>query len=120
MDYEFTFDDVGRPFAKFSMGAEAIGRWLSEELASDDQMLHQLLAIIEQLQQRIISHHQVAGVEFLLRMHQDEVEVIALVLDVDMDDELPEDTQLYDEESYAGCGLADFKQVLLSWHAFIN
>lgn len=119
MDYEFTFDDIGRPVAKLSMGAEAVGRWLSEDLGSDKGRIDQLLGIIGQLEQRKISQHQESGTEFVLRMNQDEIEVFALVLDLDVDEELPENTNLYDEESHAGCGLPDFKQALLSWRSFV-
>ncbi len=38
----------------------------------------------------------------------------------DNDDEHSEDAEVYDKESYAECGLHDFKIVLLSWQAYIN
>ncbi|SIS59091.1 YacL family protein [Neptunomonas antarctica] len=120
MDYEFTVDDIGRPVAKFSMGAEAIGRWMSEEIRANQHEIDTLLGIIEQLEQRMIGQHQQRGSEFQLRLNQYEIEVLALVLDLDMDDELPEETNLYDEESYAGCGLQDFKEALLSWREFVG
>ncbi|SFG81285.1 YacL family protein [Neptunomonas qingdaonensis] len=119
MDYEFSIDELGRPRAKFSMGAEAIGRWFSEELSDDQQQINQLVAIVETLEQGTISDYQQSGKEFQLRLNQNEIEVVALALDLGFDDELPEETNLYDEESYAGCGLPDFKQALLSWQSFV-
>jgi uncharacterized protein YacL (UPF0231 family) len=53
-------------------------------------------------------------------MNQEDVEVRALSLGMEVDDEeLPENTNLYDNESYAECGLEDFQQVLISWQEFI-
>lgn len=120
MDYEFSIDELGRPRAKFSMGAEAVGRWFSEELSDDLQVINQLVAIIEALEHGEINDYQQSGNEFQLRLTQNEIEVVALALDLGFDEELPEETNLYDEESYAGCGLLDFKQALLSWQSFVG
>ncbi|WP_293268104.1 YacL family protein [Neptunomonas sp.] len=120
MDYEFTFDELGRPVAKFSMGAEAIGRWFSEELGGDRQQMDQLVLLIEEIELGNMIDHQQSGQEFQLRLNKNEVEVVALALGLDVDEELPEETNLYDEESYAGCGLPDFKQALISWQSFVS
>lgn len=120
MDYEFSIDELGRPRAKFSMGAEAIGRWFTEELSDDHHLVNQLVAIIETLEHGAINDYKQSGKEFQLRLNQHEIEVVALALDLGFDEELPEETNLYDEESYAGCGLLDFKQALLSWQSFVG
>ncbi len=120
MDYEFSIDELGRPRAKFSMGAEAIGRWFSEELSDNQQKIKQLVALTETLEHGEISDHQQSGKEFQLRLNRNEVEVVALALALGFDEELPEDTNLYDVESYAGCGLPDFKQALLAWQSFVS
>ncbi|WP_028471057.1 YacL family protein [Neptunomonas japonica] len=120
MDYEFSIDELGRPRAKFSMGAEAVGRWFSEELSDDLQQINQLIELVETLERDEISNYQQSGKEFQLRLNRNEIEVVALVLGLDIDEELPEDTNLYDVESYAGCGLPDFKQALLSWQSFVS
>jgi len=119
MDYKFSTDEYNRPLAEFTMGHEAIGRWFSEELGRDKLRIEALLDIIQQLEQRRIIQHQIIGSEFQLRLHQDEIEVVALSLDIDVDEELAEDMNLYDEESYAECGLLDFKQAVTSWYEFI-
>ena len=119
MDYEFRRNLYGRYQAVFSMGHEALGLWLTEELATDQQMIVALLSKIEQLQARQSWQYQQPGREFILTMNQDGVEVRAALLD-DMTDEAPDELNHYDQESYACCGLDDFRQLLQSWAAFIK
>jgi uncharacterized protein YacL (UPF0231 family) len=120
VDYEFSIDELGRPRAIFSMGAEAVGRWFSEELSDDLHQINLLVEVIETLERDEISDFQQSGKEFQLRLNRSEIEVVALVLGLDVDEELPEETNMYDAESYAGCGLPDFKQALLSWQSFVG
>lgn len=120
MDYEFSLDEYNQPLAKFSLGHEALGRWFSEELRSDQHAITELLDVIQQLEQRSTYSHKIMGPEFQLRFQQHEVEVLALSLGIDIDEELPEDTDLYDAESYSECGLHDFKQALLSWQDYLR
>ena len=120
MDYDFTFDEYDKPIAEFSMGHEAIGSWFNDELGTNQQRIEELVDILEQLVNRRIQQRQVDGTEYQLRMNQEDVEVRALSLGMEVDDEeLPENTNLYDNESYAECGLEDFQQVLISWQEFI-
>ncbi len=121
MDYDFTTDEYNNPVAEFSLGHEAIGCWLTDELGIDQQAIAELLQVIQRLEQRSILQHQVVGREFQLRMSHDHVEVIALALDIDIDidETLPENTNLYDQESYAECGMDDFKQAILEWQQFV-
>ncbi len=120
MDYDFTFDEYDKPIAEFSMGHEAIGSWFNDELGTNQQRIEELVDILEQLVSRRIQQRQVDGTEYQLRMNQEDVEVRALSLGLEVDDEeLPENTNLYDDESYAECGLEDFQQVLISWQEFI-
>ncbi len=120
MDYEFTIDDYKKPVAHFSIGHEAIGRWLTEELSSDEQAIAELLDYIRKIDQKKIFQHQIMGNEFQLRLNIEQIEVIALALDIDVYEELPEDTNLYDQESYAECGIHDFKQAVLDWQKFVH
>jgi len=120
VDYDFTFDEYDKPIAEFSMGHEAIGSWFNDELGTNQQRIEELVDILEQLVNRRIQQRQVDGTEYQLRMNQEDVEVRALSLGMEVDDEeLPENTNLYDNESYAECGLEDFQQVLISWQEFI-
>ena len=119
MDYEFTLDEYGKVLAQFSIGHEAIGLWFSEELASNQVTISELLARIHELEQRKISQFRIQGREFQLRLSWEQIEVLALALEIDVDEELPESTHLYDQESYAECGLQDFKQAVLRWQEFV-
>ncbi len=119
VDYDFSFDEYDKPIAEFSMGHEAMGSWFSDELGANQQRIEELCDIIEQLISRRIQQRLIEGTEYQLRLSQEDAEVRALSLDLDIDEELPEDTHLYDEESFSECGLEDFQQALLSWQAFI-
>lgn len=120
MDYQFTRNDQAEPIATFEMGAESLGHWFTEELRADQQKIIKLLDIIDQLEQHKISEYQLTGAEFNLDLNVNEVEVYACLMRNQMDEELPEDTNLYDQESITGCGLEDFKTVLLSWVKFVG
>lgn len=120
MDYDFTFDEYDKPVAEFSMGHEAIGTWFTDELGKNQQRIEEIIDILDQLVNRRIQQRQIEGNEYRLRMNQEDVEVAALSLGLDVDDEeLPTDTHLYDAEFHAECGLEDFQQALISWHDFI-
>ncbi|UTW11323.1 YacL family protein [Marinobacterium rhizophilum] len=120
MEYTFGRDDIGRYFAEFSMGHEAFGRWLNEELGQDPQRLEQLLSVIEQLHNRQIREYRLDGSEFSLELDREEVRVRAHSLDDSADDTGLEDLEFYDDELEAGCGLDDFRDVLKAWHKLIT
>jgi uncharacterized protein YacL (UPF0231 family) len=120
MDYQFTRDLNAQAIAEFSMGAEAMGRWFNEELGDNPIKIAELLDVIKKLQQKDITKFHLAGQEFQLFLSTDEAEVISKLLANDEHDELPEGTELYDQESIAGCGLEDFKHILESWQEFIS
>lgn len=119
MNYQFKRDLHGTPFAHFDMGGETFSRWFSDELGSDKKKIETILLAIQQLQTEQIKEFVLAGREINLVMGADEVEVRSKVLDVDSPDELPEGTELYDQEFISGCGLEDFIQVLSSWAEFV-
>jgi len=118
MDYDFTYDDFGHPVAQFSMGHEAFGRWLSEELGGSDTKLSSLIERVEQLERDQFGEHTQVGLELVMRLNHEGVEIEAM--DATNNDELPEDTHLYEDELSAECGLQDFKRVLLDWRQFIS
>ena len=120
MDFQFIRNENAQPLALFSMGAETLGRWLSEELGADPQKTTDLLHVIETLERKNIAEYRLQGREYDLLLNQHEIEVIAHELSLVAPEELPEGCELYDQESISGCGLEDFKQVLLSWLDFIQ
>jgi len=119
MDYEYTIDEFGKLSAQFSSGYEAMGLWFNEEIENNQAVISDLLDRIDQLEQRKKSYFHIEGKEFQLRLHTDGVEVLALALGIDVDEALPENTNLYDQESFSECGLQDFKQAVLMWQEFV-
>lgn len=120
MDYLFTRDLNAHPFAEFSMGAEAMGHWFNEELGCDKNKISQLLHIISQLQCKQLTSYKLKGKEYLLQLDSEEAEITSKWLANEAPEDLPEGTELYDQESIAGCGLEDFKHILESWQNFIS
>ncbi|NRB39165.1 MAG: YacL family protein [Pseudomonadales bacterium] len=122
MDYQFKLDMYGQPYAEFSMGHEAIGHWFNEELGNNLQKIDALLQTLQQLEDFKLNQKECYGVNFTLKLDREEVEIIAGALEevFDPDEEPPEGTEFYDQESQTGCGMQDFKQALHSWKHYIN
>lgn len=119
MDYEFRRDPFGGYRARFSMGHEAIGLWLIDEVGKDEEKLDELFAIIDRLSSRALVEYQLPGGDYSLLLTHEEAEVKANVLNIALDEDL-DDLAYYDDEQLAMCGLEDFAQVLGSWRAFIR
>jgi uncharacterized protein YacL (UPF0231 family) len=117
MDYELTRDIYGRPQARLSMGHEALGLWLSEEVGVDQPLILGLMEKVTQLQHHRCVEHKHSGHEFVLTMNQDGIEVRAALLD-DSADEASDGLSHYDQESESHCGLDDFRQLLEAWQEF--
>jgi hypothetical protein len=120
MNYQFRRDQQGSPLAQFDMGSETFSRWFSEELGDDRDKIAAILAAIQQLQSEQIKEFVLQGNDISLSLDPYEVEVRSKILDIDAPDELPEGTELYDQESIAGCGLEDFIRVITSWNDFVG
>jgi len=99
------------------MGHEALGLWLTEELAVDHESIDFLISKIEHLQNNQCREYLQNGKEFTLRMNREGIEIRSMQLDSILD-EAPEELSFYDQESYASCGLDDFQQLLLAWRTF--
>lgn len=119
MDYTVGRDELGRYFAEFSMGQEAIGRWLSEELGHDLERLDRLLEAVDQLRRRERRDYRLDGREFSLELDRDEARVRAYSLERDDEPLDLEDLDYYDEELEGGCGLEDFQDVLAAWRELV-
>ncbi|MFO6424530.1 YacL family protein [Motilimonas sp. KMU-193] len=119
MEFEFKRDVLYKTIrCQFSMGHEAMGTWLEQELKTDLAGIARLLEQIQLLQQQALEQFELLGSEFSLFLNQDEAKVIANIL-LSEQSELPEDLQYYDEESLALAGLEDFEQMLRSYQQFI-
>ncbi len=120
MDYQFERNEIDEPLATFSAGHEAIGHFLSAELKTDLEKCQGLLDIIAKLEKKQLFTHQYMGRNFQLRLSDSGAEIKGLALAYDVDDPLPEGTELYDQEQEAECGLYDFKMLLLDWVAYLE
>lgn len=120
MDYTFRLDLYGAYQATFSMGHEALGLWLTEELADNAVLTATLLNKLDQLQNKQCWDYSLSGREFALTMNHEGIEVRAALLDAVMDELLHEELNHYEQESHASCGLDDFRQLLEAWQAFIQ
>ena len=115
MDYEFRYNSQNLPVAEFSMGHEAIGRWITDELGDSIAKIQELLSVIEQIENAQLAQKTIFGRELTLSLSQEDVEITAAY---DTDEELPEDTSLSEDELTASCGLPDFKQAVEEWLLF--
>ncbi|MGI9273960.1 MAG: YacL family protein [Endozoicomonas sp.] len=125
MEYEFRRDITGHFTALFSMGHEAFGAWLTEEVGCRSNMLAELYRAVSELQGRQRWEYVVEGELYTLRLSRSRAEVRSSTLseDIDLHDARPEELEgmsYYDDESMASCGLDDFKTMLLAWEQFIR
>jgi len=112
MDYEFRRDPFGGYRARFSMGHEAIGQWLIDEVGKDEEKLDELFSIIDQLSNRTRVEYRLNGGDYSLLLTHEEAEVKANALNIELGEDL-DDLAYYDDEQLAMCGLEDFAQVLV-------
>mgnify|MGYP003386014994 CR=1 FL=1 len=121
MEYEFRRDRItGALLANFSMGQEAFGTWLVEELGDSSTRYEELCQIITQLQLNQLPHWRKAGKSLSIELNAEEVRVFANDLEGQDEFELEEAMSLYNDESEAICGLHDFLAALESWRVFID
>lgn len=120
MDYEFKKNTLdGTYYAEFSMGHEALGRWLVEEVDRNFDKMAEILAVIPTLSLSVEGHKWL-GRELSLFLQGDEALVQANHLFSDSDDEMEADFHLYEDESVALCGIDDFEQALRAWKSFVE
>ncbi|WP_108649385.1 YacL family protein [Dongshaea marina] len=118
MDYEFRrFSLDGSYRAFFSMGHEALGRWLIEELGDNISQLEALLKKITEIRD---SNREwlYSGKQLNLLLSGDEALVQANAIAADSE-ELEQDLDFYDDEQVSVCGLEDFEKMLQSWSQFV-
>ncbi|KEY60720.1 protein YacL [Serratia sp. DD3] len=117
MDYEFLRDVTGQVVVKFSMGHEAIGHWINEELKGDLNILDQIEAAAAELKGSE-RQWQLAGHEYTLLLDSEEVMIRANQLEFESD-EMEEGMNYYDEESLSFCGVEDFLAALQAYRNFM-
>ncbi|MCK8044695.1 YacL family protein [Shewanella sp. 1CM18E] len=121
MEYEFLRNTItDTVFARFSMDHEALGFWLSEELADNSQLFEQICQQIERLQSGQGNEWRLVGKAISLELDSEQARIFANDIEDNEDQELDESMSFYDGESEAFCGLEDFHEVILSWRRFID
>ena len=118
MDYKFANDLLGNPFATCDLEYEALGDWLTNDLADDFVQIEHLISISDNLQKRHVSHHQHDGKIYHLVLENDEVELFlnhSETTHPEFIDHIPEDNH-----PVCGCGLVDFQHLLNAWLDFIQ
>ena len=121
MDYEFRRNTLTGSFvAEFSMGQEALGFWFVEELGDSLEKYEAICQGIAKLQSNQLKHWRLVGKALSIELDDEEVRVFANELDSGEEVELEDGLSLYDGESEAFCGLADFHLALQSWREFID
>ena len=102
------------------MGHEAFGRWFSDELSSNKLLAQQINRSIDDIQSGLAFEKAIVGHEFELVLSSNQVSVSALSLESEVDGELSDDLDLFDDELKSDCGLIDFKDALDSWCEYIR
>ncbi len=128
MEYQFIHDAItGEARAKFSLEHEVIGPWLEVELGRDVNKLTALLTAIEQVERGHQKELMITGREYSITLTKDEVEIQtngSLNGSLEETEGLPEmltDEHIHlDQNEMAGCGIDDFRLLLLSWAKFTN
>ncbi|MBV7315827.1 YacL family protein [Shewanella sp. NIFS-20-20] len=120
MEYEFRRNSLdGTATAIFSMDHEVLGRWFTEELGQDEDIISELMNVISTLQEGQAGYFQLVGGEFTLEMDFEQVRIFANVIGFNQDYDLEDGMSLYDAESSGSCGLDDFATALVSWRNFL-
>lgn len=117
MEFEFFRDLNGHHRARFSMGHEVMGQWLTDEISLTEAA--ELLAVMEKLAAGDLSEFKKSYAECSLLLTAEEAELSAHALAFDSDD-LEDGMAYYDDEHYAGCGLDDLARVLEQWQDFCS
>ncbi len=129
MEYEFVHDAItGEARALFSLEHQVIGPWMEVELGNNVDKLTELLSAIDKVEKGQCSEVTITGSEYSITINRDD---ISIQTNVSMNgslngngEGLPEmltDEHIHlDQNEIAGCGLEDFRLLLLSWGKFTN
>lgn len=119
MEYEFKRELGGAPYAKLSMGHEAVAQWINDELSTLSRT-EQLLHTITEVENGTKSQVHIKGIELELAMSHSEVSIMRGEIEEHDTQEYEDSLSIYASESNAECGLPDFKETILAWKAFIS
>ncbi|MEP0354725.1 MAG: YacL family protein [Paraglaciecola sp.] len=117
MEYQFSYDFLGKPTAKCELDCELFGDWLTQDVGGNISGIKQLLAIIQQLQTREIQDYSYIGNTYHLLLDYSEAEL--QLNNASLAPSAKLDIEWHEQES-AGCGLIDLQHTLEAWLNFID
>lgn len=124
MEYEFIHDAItGEAKARFSLEHEVVGPWIEVELGHDTAKLAKLLTAIDNVEKGQQSEVVITGHEYSVAISQGDVEIhtnASLNGAEPLSEMLTTDHIHYDQNESAGCGIEDFRTLLLSWAKFTS
>lgn len=128
MEYEFIHDAItGEARAKFSLEHEVMGPWLEVEVGNEPAKLTELLTAINLVETGKRNEIQIVGSEYCVTLNCDDVDIqtnVSLNGSLQETEGLSEmltDEHIHlDENEITGCGLDDFRLLLMSWAKFSN
>lgn len=124
MEYEFIHDaTTGEARARFSLEHEVIGPWIEVELGHDRDKLTQLLTAIDQVEKGESTEILITGSEYSVTLSRDDIEIqtnASLNGSEPLAEMLTDEHINLDQNEIAGCGIDDFRVLLLSWAKFTN
>ncbi|TKB48054.1 hypothetical protein FCL40_14105 [Ferrimonas sediminicola] len=117
MEYEFKQGLTGEREARLSMGHEAFGRLLTEELGRPERVSELLETL---MRTDGLAERRIGLGEWTLTLELGEILLSHNALGIAEEQELDPEVELYDQESEACCGLEDLCQLLESWQQFLG
>ncbi|WP_133468707.1 YacL family protein [Paraglaciecola marina] len=117
MEYQFSYDLLGKPTAKCELDCELFGDWLSLDIANNSKQIKELLDTIQKLQLHQLQDYEYIGKTFHLLLDPEEVELqlnnasLAPLTKLDIE---------WHEQESVGCGLVDLQHLLEAWLDFIT
>ncbi|MEI6895401.1 MAG: YacL family protein [Colwellia sp.] len=127
MEYEFVHDAItGEARARFSLEHEIIGPWMEVELGNDMTQLTELLSAIDAIATGKSQEILITGSEYSITLNNEDVSIQTNVSlngalnesGEALPDMLTDEHIHLDQNEKAGCGLDDFRTLLLSWGEF--
>ena len=124
MEYEFIHDaTTGEAKARFSLEHEVIGPWIEVELGRSRDKLTELLTAIDKVEKGESTEILITGSEYSVTLSRDDIEVqtnASLNGSEPLAEMLTDEHINLDQNEIAGCGIDDFRLLLLSWAKFTN
>lgn len=127
MEYEFVHDTItGEARALFSLEHEVFGPWMEVELGNDVTKLTKFLTAVDDVATGLSQEVIITGSEYSITVNKDEISIqtnasMNGVLNEQgegLPDMLTDEHINLDQNEIAGCGLDDFRALLLSWGKF--